>query len=280
MNYIEITEDNAEDFAEFIDEDLRDNLDRTFFRAFGAVDEDDASLGAIVYELENSESEADTKSRVLILKGSDEAKEFLMTKYTEEVAEEEVIESFYESADETMSQTLKSDGFSYEESEALDIVLKMEDIKKLASLLKVNKMPSFVKKLSDISILQYRTFVKNCLFKGNRGLVDDLAYLPKNWFDMEISSCTLDGENVDGVLLLKRSPSGVVYVLLYTAFGPDSQKNLGLLMVNTARAILETYPDDTRIVIRRHNETVRKLTAKLFANAKGAKVFSGSRSEG
>ncbi len=279
MEYIEITSDNAEDFAAFIDEDMCDNLDRTFFRGLGAVDDSGTAVGALVYELKDSESEEDTKSRVRVLAGSDDVKEELMTRYTEDIYDEEVIESFYESADEVMSKTLQADGFSFAESEALDLPVSMESIQKIANTLKVTKMPTFIKPLSEISVLQYRSFVKNCLFKGNRGLVDDLAYLPKNWFEIDVSSCAVDNDEVNAVLLLKRAPSGVLYVLLYTAFGPDAKKNLSFLIANTAQKLLQKYPPDTKIVIRRHNEMVTKLTAKLFAGTKGDTVFSGNRRE-
>jgi hypothetical protein len=279
MEYIEITCDNAEDFSAFIDEDMQENLDRVFFRGLGAVDDAGQTVGALVYELKDSESEDDTRSRIRVLSGSDEVKEELMTRYTEDVSDEDVIESFYESSDEVMSKTLESDGFSFAQSEALDLPVTMESIQKIANMLKVNKMPDFIKPLSEVSILQYRSFIKNCLFKGNRGLVDDLAYLPKNWFEMDVSSCALDKDEVNAVLLLKRAPSGVLYVLLYTAFGPDAKKNLSFLIANTAQKLLENYPPETKIIIRRHNEMVTKLTAKLFAGVKGETVFSGSRNE-
>ena len=61
--------------------------------------------------------------------------------------------------------------------------------------------------------------------------------------------------------------------------GPDYQKNLSLMMVYSARKILELYNDDTKIVIRRHNDMVKKLTDKLFAGNKGDTVLCGSRKE-
>ena len=281
MRSIEIDEDNAEDFSGYIDEDMIDNMDRTFFRGIGATDDDDTPLGALVFELKNSESEEDTTSRIHSFKAeNDGAKELILSEYEKLISEEDVTESFYELADEETAKLLKAGGFSFDTSESADIVVNMSDIRRVAESVKSSRLPSFIGSLSAISILQYRSCIKNCLFKERYGLLEDLAYLPKNWFEQNVSACSLSDEEVNGVLLLKKAPSGMLSVLLYTAFGPDFQKDLALMMIYTARKILELYPDDTKVLIRRHNDMVRKLTDKVFANSRGENVYKGKRKEG
>lgn len=281
MRPIEIDEDNAEDFSDYIDEDMIDNMDRTFFRGIGVADDDDMPLGALVFELINSESEEDTLSRIHSFKvENDEAKELILSEYEKLISEEDVAESFYELADEETAMLLKDSGFSFDTSESVDIVVNMLDIRRVAESVKSSRLPSFIGSLSAISIFQYRSCIKNCLFKGRYGLLEDLAYLPKNWFEQNVSACSLSDEAVDGVLLLKKAPSGMLSVLLYTAFGPDFQKSLALMMIYTARKILELYTDDTKLLICRHNDMVRKLTDKVFANSRGETVYKGKRKEG
>ena len=281
MRPIEIDEDNAEDFSDYIDEDMIDNMDRTFFRGIGVADDDDTPLGALVFELKNSESEEDTTSRIHSFKAeNDEAKELILSEYEKLISEEDVAESFYELADEETAKLLKDSGFSFDTSESADIVVNMSDIRRVAESVKSSRLPSFIGSLSAISILQYRSCIKNCLFKERYGLLEDLAYLPKNWLEQNVSACSLSDEEVNGVLLLKKAPSGMLSVLLYTAFGPDFQKDLALMMIYTARKILELYPDDTKVLIRRHNDMVRKLTDKVFANSRGETVYKGKRKEG
>ena len=281
MRPIEIDEDNAEDFSDYIDEDMIDNMDRTFFRGIGVADDDDMPLGALVFELINSESEEDTLSRIHSFKvENDEAKELILSEYEKLISEEDVAESFYELADEEMAMLLKDSGFSFDTSESADIVVNMSDIRRVAESVKSSRLPSFIGSLSAISIFQYRSCIKNCLFKGRYGLLEDLAYLPKNWFEQNVSACSLSDKAVDGVLLLKKAPSGMLSVLLYTAFGPDFQKSLALMMIYTARKILELYPDDTKLLICRHNDMVKKLTDKVFANSRGETVYKGKRKEG
>ena len=127
--------------------------------------------------------------------------------------------------------------------------------------------------------LEYRAFVKKCLSKGTLGLVDDLAYLSMSWFEEDISSYSVADDKVDGYLLMKEMPSGLLHVLLYISFGPQYQKNLVFMMVRTAMKIVEDYPEDTRVVIRRHNDAVKKLTDRLFAGCKGEQVYKGKRTE-
>ncbi len=281
MEVVAITTDNAEEFSVFLDEDMQENLDRVFYKGIGAIDDSGNPAGALVYELKDSESEEDTKSRIRIFNtGSNEVEKLLMEEYARAVDEEEVEESFYESGDEPMSHMLNENGFSLEVSEGLDVVITIEDIKSISKLVKNRKFPSHIKPLTDISVLQYRSFVKTCLFKGRRGLLDDLAYLPINWFERDISICSITDDKVDGVLLIKKAPSGMLFALLFTAFGPDYKQNLGLMMAAAAQKIVELYPEDTQVVIRRHNDTVRKLTDKFFSVRKGSEVYSGTRSEG
>ena len=278
MELIEINSENAEEFAAYINEDIREDLERTFFSGIGALSDDGSPKGAMVYELKNSESEHDTRSRIHLFKADDkETKKALMNEYDSAVENEGVAESFYESPDEAMAKDLKSFGFSLNKSESLDIMVSIEDIKRVISILNIKKKPSNIIPLSKISILQYRSFVKNCLFKNQKGLLEDLAYLPMKWFERDVSSASVTDDKVDGVLLIRKAPSGVLCVGLYVAFGPDYKKNLTLLMANTAEKIVELYPEDTHVIIRRHSETVRKLTDKIFSNIKGDTLYSGTK---
>ncbi len=280
MTVIEITDENAEDFEAFIDEDMMENLEREFFRGIGATDDGGEPVGALVFELKDSESEEDTKSRIRSLKVlNDEVKDLIMSEYEDAASKESVVESFYELPDEEMSKRLEASGFSLEVMEGLDLVVTMEDVKKLVSTIKLSKFPSYITNLGEVSVFQYRSFIKNCLFKGRYGLLEDLSYLTKNWFEPDVSCCALTDDDISGVFLLKKAPSGVLFALLYTAFGPDYQRNLGLMMAYTAKRIAELYPDETKVVIRRHNEGVKKLTDKFFSNCRGEQVFNGKRSE-
>ena len=280
MEIVEITTENAEEFSGFIDEDTAESLERVFYRGIGALDDDGSVRGALVYELINSESDEDTKSRILIFGGDDDtAKEALIKEYTTAIADDDVAESFYETADREMAEALQTFGFSREKSESLDIFLTIDELKGIGPELKVTDFPSDIVDLSDVSVLQYRGFAKMCLFHDHRGLVDDLAYLPTSWFDRELSSCCVVDDKVDGGLLVKKAPSGILYIMLFAAFGVEYQNKLRLMMAYTTEKIIENEPADVRVVIRRHNEPVKKLTDRFFAACKGEPVSEGNRGE-
>ena len=282
MNYrlIEVDSENAEEFSPFLDDDMKEQLEREFFRGIGAVGEEGSPQGVIVYELKNYSSEKDTTSRIRHLSAAEDAAEAaILNEYASRIREDQVIESYYESPDQSMAHFLESNGFSMQVSEALDLVVKTEEIQRIPQILKGKKIPPYIKSISEITILQYRSFVKECLFKGYTGLMDDLAYIPKNWFETDVSACVVTDEKVKGCLLIKKSPSGLLFTMLFTAFGPDYRKNLGLMMAYSAQKIVELYAEDARVVIRRHNPMVRRLTDKFFAGNKGEEVYSGSRSE-
>ncbi|MCR5055199.1 MAG: hypothetical protein K6A69_10190 [Lachnospiraceae bacterium] len=282
MSYkmIEIDGDNAEDFSDYIDIDMQEQLDREFFRGIGAVDDSDSPVGAMVFELLDSESDEDTKSRIRLLKAdSEDIENVILTEYKSKIEEEDVTESCFESSDKTMSDFLESNGFSMKVSEAMDIVLTVKDVKAVPLFAKERNFPPYIMSLSEVSAIQFRTFVKECLFKGHKGLLEDLAYISKSWFDQDLSSCIVTDGKVNGALLIKKAPSGLLFTMLFAAFGADSQQNLALLMGYSARKAIEDYPEDTKVVIRRHNVMVQKLAGKLFAGSKGEDVFMGKRSE-
>lgn len=280
MKIVYIDSENLMDFYAYIDEDMQDDLRRIFFNGIGALDDGGAPVGALVYELKNGDSEKDTQSRIRLLKcENDQISKILLEEYKTAVSDEQVAESYYESPDRYMADRLEENGFSQESAEALDIVVTMADIKRLISTFKITRVPDYILPLSDIFVHQYRTFIKKCLSMGSFGLLDDLAYLSMSWFEDDISSCSVADDKVDGLLLMKKAPSGLLHVLLYISYGPQYQKNLALMMVHTALKIAENYPEDTRIVIRRHNDAVKKLTDRLFAESKGEQVYKGNRSE-
>ena len=280
MKILEIYKEDAPLFSEYIDEDMRENLDRVFYNAIGAMDEGETPAGILVYELQNSESEKDTLSRILSFDAkSGDISDELMSEYEEAVAENEVAYSFYESPDERFARGLSECGFSLEKAESPDIVLSLRDVRKLCNIVKTDVIPPYIMPLSEVSVFQYRTFVKECLFRDNRGLAEDLAYLPQSWFDQELSSCMMDDEELKGALLIRRNPSGLLQVMLYTAIGADFRKNLALMMMHSARMVVKHCPEDTGIIIRRHNDGVKKLTDKLFSSAKGEIVLKGKRQE-
>ena len=64
------------------------------------------------------------------------------------------------------------------------------------------------------------------------------------------------------------------------ALEPDARVNLIYMIRYAINMAVEKYPEDTRVVLRRHNEMTRALVEKLFPGKKGETVLAGERREG
>ena len=280
MEIIEITEENAEEFSGFLDEDVASGLGRVFASGIGAMDDSGNVRGAMVYELKNAERKEDTKSQIFIFAGDDDAvRDALMDEYAAAIAEDDVAESFYESGSIELAHSLEAYGFSFDTSEALDVMITMDEIRSVGAELNISSIPSHIVSLSEVSVPLYRDFVKKCISNGHLGLLEDIEYLPMGWFDRELSSCSVSDNRMDGALLIKKAPSGLYHILLFTAFGADFEKKLALMMAYSIEKAIKSCPEDTNVILRRHNPSAKRFSDRFFAKRRGDEVYVGSRDE-
>ncbi len=279
MTIIDVTKDNASDFEGVLGVDLISDLSRNFYRGMASVDDDNVCNGAFVYELLGVDSRKENTSVIRHFTAeSDEIKSQLMDKYENNIKEEYVKKSFYETAEADTAAFYESRGFSKEEGESSELAITVADLE-LLPFNRQARMPEYIKSLHDVSVLQYRTFLKKLLIKEIRGAVEDLAYLPQNWFDREASSCSVSDNKLDGIFLVRKTPSGELRPQLYTAFGPDYLKILGRMLIRTVNYVIENYPPYTKVVISRHSKEVMALTQRLLDGYKGTPCFTGNRDE-
>ncbi|MBR4515092.1 MAG: hypothetical protein IKO61_09435 [Lachnospiraceae bacterium] len=278
MDIIELNNENVSEYESVLEPDISESIGRMFYRGIAAVGEDNSPAGAMVWEYKNMEDEADTDAEIYLInsEGGD-ALASLLSEFDSQIKGSEVTMSFLELEDisEEEKKGLKDDGFEIKEGESRDIELTVEDVKSLMALKK--KLGDNVVGLDELMELQFMQGVTNCLFKGKKGLVEDLEYLEKDWFDETASSCVITDGKVSGMFLIHRFSSGVLMPVLFHASGPDSKIDLLSMIAFSARRAVENYPSDTRIVIRRHNAMVKALAAKLFAGRTGREAISGCR---
>ncbi len=282
MNVFEISEDNLEEFAEILGEDLTDDMQRSFYRGYGTSDDDGNINGAFVYEVKGlDDADQDTFSKVLFVDAEDdEAYELLHNIYREEgVTDEDIKESFYEFEDEKMADSCKKEGFTKTSKESEIVRITLQDALDLDFVNKVKKVPHYIVKLEELSVTQFRAGVRNCVFNGQNGILEDLSYLSMDWFDTEISSCTITDDEVSGFLLVRITPSGVVMPVLLYAYGTDYVKNLALMIANSVKEAGKKLPPETEIVIYRTRKPTAALVKKLMPSVKGRSAFFGERME-
>ena len=278
MNIIELKEETIEKFADMLGEDYTDDLNREFYRGLGAVDDNDNPIGAIVYELKNYEEETETKSEIMtVICEDDEVRSALMDTYKAAVASEQVTESFFELPDQNSKEFFEKIGFNSIAGEGSIITVSLEDLMKPAVM--KGKVPEHIGCIGDLVVRQYRKGVTRFLFMGKKGLLEDLAYLPVNWFETDISAYSEQDGKINGFLLVRKTHAGTLDVKLFIATGPDYIINLISMLRFTVQKAYELYPPETLCVIKRHNEQSRALAKKLIPDAKGEIAISGERKE-
>ena len=275
MNVIEINKNNAEEYSGALGPDLTSDMERYFYYAHAAVDDDGKVCGVLVYELTNADNEDDTESSIVQFNyDNDEVRSQLWSEYEKSVKNNDIVITHYETGDADLAGFYESAGFSKNSGESSKLSFTVGDLSSLPVNLSA-KLPSNIINNQDISVIQYRNAVKNFLVKGAKGSVTDLAYLKIGWFERDISACAVSDDKVDGMFLIRKTPSGELHPVLYAAFGPEFMKNLGAMLVFTAKKAIELYPPDTVIRIKRHNKQVAALCAKMLSGRKGEPAFSG-----
>lgn len=282
MSVFEISDDNLGEFIDLLGEDMVDDMNRQFYRGYGTRDDDGNINGAMVYEVRGlDDDDLDTVSRMLYFRAdSDEACDELDRIYREEgVDDDDITESFYEFEDEEMAGICEKEGYSKDAKESDIVRIKLSDASKLEFVNKVKNLPDYIVRLEKLSLSQYRAGVKNCVFSGQSGILEDLSYLSMDWFDGAISSCTITDDEVNGFFFVRTTPSGIIMPVLLYAYGPDYIKNLALMIARSVKEAENRYPPETEIVICRTRKASAALLKKLMPSVKGERAFFGKRKE-
>ncbi len=280
MNVVEISEENLGDFQDFLGEDFSEDIKRIYYNALGAVDDNGEPVGAFMYELLNSESEEDTRSRIFFTKSRDkEILDLLEEYYTNtNVMEDETVQSFYELFEEDDASFLSEKGFSFQKKEDDVLCITLAELA-ATDIGKKKKIPEHIDSIENISILDFRDAVKQILFKGHKGAMEDIPFLPKSWFDNKVSSCVSSGGRNPGLFLIRRTPSGTLIPALLFAYGPESRTDLLHMLRYSLQQALQLYSPNTIVKISRKNAAARALTNKLLPNKSASEIFYGERKE-
>ena len=270
-----INNENVEEYLSWLPENVIQNLVRPWYRGLAVWDDmDDEPSALMVYELKNIEDEDtanladvcwfrtdDTESGILIL-----------SEFEHELQEYDVKKIYMELTEVTEEERtlLSEEGYTLEEGESRDLVVTAGDIVK-NSMLRGNAA-SYVKRLSDISERQFKRALGNCLFHGKKGLLEDMAFLPMEWYDNDVSCCVISDDRVTGLLLCHKQADGRLFVDLMFSSGPDAKLDSVQLMVFATQSLAEEWSPEDEVVIRRHNGQVRRLLGKLFSKRTGETV--------
>lgn len=202
--------------------------------------------------------------------------QMLMEAHELQILDEKIRHSFIEMDEipDFIKKILEKEGFVFKKTESRDIFVSMKEVRnaKIPDI----EITSDVVNLRSLSEGGYWNAVSLCVYHHKFGLVEDLEHLDIDWFDPDISCCKYSEKWITGLFLFHRCPSGVIMPALFFG-GKHYKKVLPYLMFYARNAALKKYDDSTAIIIRRHNDLTKELTAYLFPKKKGREVFVGER---
>ncbi|MBQ7615128.1 MAG: hypothetical protein IJU77_08775 [Butyrivibrio sp.] len=275
---IDIMDLNRSEYEALLGGDISENMDRAFFNGIISRDEADKEPnGAVVWYLHNAESKRDTTSIIVcfIAPDADTAGE-LLDEYIGRAEEDMVKKTTFELEDlsDEIRDVLVRRGFKVEEKESSTITVTFKDAADSKIMQKTN-VSANIRAVNDLSLIQFRQAITSCLFIGESGLYDDLSILPKNWYEEDISCCSIIDNKVRGVLLMHSLPSGILKPVLLFANGDDANINILHMLRFCVQKGVEIYPEDKQVLITRNSKRVQKLMEALFPKITGKTVFAG-----
>ncbi len=282
MGVVELTEDNAEDFLDYLGLDVVENIGRTFFRGLIALDEKGSPAAGIVWEYKNVRTGSGKESHIMWLQASDEeAFNELFLKYDNAVKAEGAVRSLLSlpaDTSEKLKDMLKSKGFSGEIAEGSIIAADLSEVSNIGAFEKV-EISDAVKPLKSMTQRDFLATIDKMMELKRFGTCEDLDHLPRLYFENNVSCyAEVDGQ-ICGLFLFHRTLSGKLEVVLLCMLGKESVKILPQLIKQAAESGYEYYEPDTVIVIDRHDNASRALVGKLFPGGFGMQVFEGERLE-
>ena len=264
-----ITIDNLDDFRGILPADVLQDLPRPWHRGLAVGTGQSGSY--LVYELTKGSSEI----KWLDLSGNGNR---LFLEYSNEVKAQGTVKSFIETDKGKDKRAVLSDaGFMIEERESETLIITVAELMKLPFVSR--KVPEYVLGLSDIGERQFKRGIGQCILNNRKGLLEDLAYIPMEWFEQDVSSVVFTDQRVSGMLLVHQLPSRRLTVDLLFSSSGDARLDILRMIIHSARAAADKYPKDTPVILRRHNKMVRAITDRFFPGKKGAEVLYGERKE-
>ncbi len=273
--------ENVEELIPYLTEDIAENIGRVFFHGLAVVDQG-IPVAGMVWETRHEQEDADRENHILFLKiDKAEVTDLLFREYEELLRGDKVVRTrvcLPAKGSREEKQILQQRGFSVALSEGDDILTSLEEIAGIPAFSKI-KVPDTVKPLKTMSTRDYNMTVRKLNSQGRYGVCRDLMYLPRNYFDNEISCYLEEMGEIGGMLLLHRLPSGKNKVVLMAAMSKEKTAAIPQMIKGAVSLALKLYDPATPVLIDRHNYQSLALSEKLFPEGFGIPVYVGVREE-
>ncbi len=281
MEFKTVFDENINDYSDYVDGDVAENMQRLYYRGIAGHDPDDNSLlTLLIWELKSAEDAEKTSAEFKWLYTADPSYiSSLLDGYHKEALITEVKKTFFEdpSLDKESENALSGCGFTVKAVEGRNIDVTVDECRRLP--LAIRNAPPYVQSIGKLDDYEFYQGIMNILFKDDDPALEDIAYLPKTWYEPTVSCYTKTDGKVTGLLLVHKCPSGILTPVMLFAVGSDARINLVEMMRFSIRQAAETYSADTVIRIFRRNRSVKALSGKLFPGKKGEPAIAGVRAE-
>ena len=282
MIITEITEENRTEYKEMVSDEVLSDLSRNCLKGLSGREEGSGGVRAVIIWMvkDHEDEHARAEAEILCFWTFDEAVgEELFHAFEKHIIADKVSRISFE-FDELGTRErdlLANSGFEIKEAESRDICVSVGELSGLK--LGRKKIPPYVKSISEISVMQFKTAIMASVFCGRYGILDDLPYLPMARYDQSISCCVITDDRVNGLLLVHKEEDGGFIVELLFAVQPDADINLLNMMKFSIDTAVRLCDREERVILRRHNKLTEALVKKLFPDKKGAVVIRGQKND-
>ncbi len=273
MNFIDITTDNIKSFWPSAEKRIIDDIACGRFLAIGAEDEKSAK-GLIVYTVRSTEDAEGNTGVLYYLSGDETTVKALLDEYKRRCYRFTIRRTLVEISDKKVADILEDYGFDMEEGESIDLVLSMKDLKSITPFQEL-EIPDVICPLSSVSPIEFRCFLQEYSQTEEEGPLYDIESTPMDWYDTDVSSVSVNDEGIDGAFLVRFDGENTIVTELLAGFGDKFAKKIPYLLACSATNAIYTHTSDIRIIIRRRNKTVAKITDKILSGMKGQKAYHG-----
>ena len=281
MEFKEILEDNISEYSDYIDSDVAENIDRLHYRGIAGHDPDtDSLLSLLIWRLQSVDDSHAADSELQWIYTADPSYiSQLLAGYHEEIESKNIRKTFFEHSTlgEETEEALSDCGFTLTQVESRDINVTVDECNDLSIAKK--ESPPYIQSIDLLDHHDFNQGLMNVLFRYDDISQDDLAYLPKDWYEQSVSCYTKTDGKVTGLLLIHACPSGILLPVLFFAVGADYKQNLIDMLRFSIHKAAEIYPGNTVIRIHRRNNEVSALSSKFCPAKKGAPAIAGERIE-
>lgn len=280
MNTVNITEENVGEYILFLDDDSSQNIGRKYFRGLALHEnENEPPKALVVWEYKNVTEEADNEA-VITRFYCDESEYAgrILDIFSKEAEAFDIKRCVCELplTDEKTKEILEECGFSFIEKENQNLEVTVAELASVDFLTK-KEVPDYVSDISELMVSSFNEGIETCISNGRRGVLEDLEYIPIEWFDEDISTCVVVDGKVMGFFLAHKAYSGKLKVDLLYATGNDAM----IYLIDMTRLSLKytrmKYPEETIVVLPRHNSLSTGLIERLFSDKKGQMMYYGVR---